>query len=93
MDPSERDGPLEIRDNAKRRRFEADVDGGLAFVDYDRKPGKLILLHTEVPERLRGHGLATDLVRAVIQRADAEGLTIVPICPFVKDYLKKQGKA
>jgi hypothetical protein len=52
-------------------------------VDGDR----LILIHTEVPEELAGHGVGGRLVRASLDRAAREGLTIVPQCPFARRWL------
>lgn len=51
------------------------------------EPGRLILVHTGVPEILGGRGVGGQLVRAAVARADAEALTVVPWCPFVRRWL------
>ena len=38
-----------VRDNKSLRRFELDVDGGVAFANYRLAPGTIILTHTETP--------------------------------------------
>ena len=78
-----------VRDRREASRFEALVDGQTAFLQYERRPGAIVLVHTEVPEALRGKGIGSEVVRFALQSARAEGLTIVAQCPFVRDYLKK----
>jgi uncharacterized protein len=78
----------EVVDNRDEDRFELIVDGHRAELLYRVEEGYLILIHTEVPEALRGRGLGGQLVRAAIARADRDGLTIVPWCPFARRWLK-----
>lgn len=80
---------LQIRDNAELHRYELDVDGVTAYVRYRRKPGVITFIHTEVPERLAGQGIGSRLVRHVLDAARAEGLRVVPVCPFIAAWMKK----
>src|SRR5262249_35231545 len=50
---------------------------------------RLVLLHTEVPAALGGRGLGGRLVRAAVERASGEGLTVVPLCPFARTWLER----
>jgi predicted GNAT family acetyltransferase len=79
----------ELRDNPARHRFEMDLDGSVAFSNYKRDGNVLTILHTEVPAALNGKGIGSALVRAELDLARAQGLTVVPICPFVAAFLKK----
>jgi len=79
----------EIVDNAARSRFEATIDGHRADLLYERDGRRLVLLHTEVPEALGGHGIGGELVTAAVDEAAREGLTIVPICPYARSWLRK----
>jgi uncharacterized protein len=65
------------------------VDGETAFLAYERQPNTLVIVHTEVPAALRGHHLGDVLAKAAIDAAHAEGLQIVVLCPFVKEYLRR----
>jgi len=78
-----------VRDNREGGRFEAVKDGQTAFLQYDRQPAALVILHTEVPESLRGGGVGSLLARTALQSGRAEGLAIVVRCPFVREYLRK----
>ena len=39
---------IKVRDNRERNRFELEVDGGIAFADYELKDGVIVFTHTEV---------------------------------------------
>ena len=79
----------EIHDNPERHRYELVVDGSTAFVRYRRSPGVIRFIHTEVPEALAGRGIASRLARHVLEAARADGLRVVPICPFIAAWMKK----
>ncbi|MGH9407900.1 MAG: GNAT family N-acetyltransferase [Vicinamibacterales bacterium] len=83
------DTDVVVRDNPSARRFEAVVDGQLAFLQYVTGADEFILLHTEVPASLRGRGIAQHLARTGLEAARASGLRVVVRCPFVRTYLEK----
>src|ERR1700676_1268779 len=76
--------PPAVTDNREASRFELVVDGLTAVLTYERTPTSLVLVHTEVPQSLRGHHLGDALAKAAMAAAHAEGLQIVVVCPFVK---------
>jgi uncharacterized protein len=78
-----------VRDDRERQRFVIVQDGAEAYLTYTTEPGRLILVHTEVPDALSGHGFGGDLVSAAVQRAHADGLTLVPWCPFARRLLRR----
>jgi predicted GNAT family acetyltransferase len=78
-----------IRDNEAEHRFEMNAEGELAVAYYRRSPGSIILTHTEVPAALQGRGIASRLVRGVLESARAEGLKVVPRCSFVAAYINR----
>ena len=81
--------PDQVIDNTGEQRFELNVDGRMAFLQYKRANGALTLIHTEVPEELRGRHLGEQLVQAALAAGRTEGLRIVAVCPFVRAYLRK----
>jgi predicted GNAT family acetyltransferase len=81
--------PSPIRDNTERSRFELKADGVIVFMNY-RLAGNVISLdHTETPAAARGRGLASQLIKGVLDEAPARGLKIVPRCPFVRAYVER----
>ena len=77
-----------VTDNQAESRFELTTEDSLAELIYRRRANRLILVHTEVPEKLEGHGIGGALVRAAVDRAVSEGLTVVPLCPFARRWLE-----
>ena len=49
----------------------------------------LTILHTEVPKELNGQGIGSALVRGLLDQARAQGLKVMPLCPFVAAYMDK----
>jgi|SRR5271165_2107298 len=77
-----------VTDNQDAARFEARVNGEVAELTYRLRAGRLVLTHTEVPSSLGGRGIGGKLVQAAIDRARQDGLTIVPLCPFARNWLE-----
>lgn len=77
-----------VIDNRAESRFELEGEGAAAELTYRRRAGRLVLVHTEVPGAMSGHGLGGELVKAAVDRAAAEGLTVVPLCPFARRWLE-----
>jgi predicted GNAT family acetyltransferase len=78
-----------VRDNAALSRFELDVEGAIAFANYRRAPGTVIITHTETPRALRGRGIASELVQGALQLIRVDGDKVVAGCGFVVDYLRR----
>lgn len=83
------DEQISVRDNEAEQRYEALVDGHLAAVVYEREGERITYLHTEVPEALAGRGIGSALAHTALEDARAQGMTIVPLCPFVVGYLRR----
>jgi uncharacterized protein len=83
----------DIIDNEAAARFEVTKDGFTAELTYRINGGRLVLIHTGVPDELGGHGLGGELVKAAVRKAAAEGLTIVPLCPYAREWLQKHDDA
>jgi len=82
----------EVRDNPDRQRYELEVDSRLAIAAYDRRDGAIVFTHTEVPEELAGHGVASRLIAGALADARRQGLKVVPICEFVAAYLDRHAE-
>jgi predicted GNAT family acetyltransferase len=78
-----------VRNNTAHHRFELCADGHTAFAYYRMEPGVITFTHTEVPQELSGQGIGSRLVRGALDMARAQGLKVVPQCPFVAAYMGK----
>lgn len=70
-------------------RFEIEQDGHTAYLEYNLAGKVLQLIHSEVPEALRGRGLATELARSALEWAREHGVKVDVICPSVAAYIQK----
>jgi uncharacterized protein len=79
-----------VTDVSDRRRFEIAVDGAvLGFAEYRRRPGVITFIHTEIDPAHEGEGLGTLLVKTALDTARAEGLAVLPYCPFVRGFIER----
>jgi uncharacterized protein len=78
-----------VKDNEELGRLEVDTDGHRAELTYRTRAGRLVLIHTGVPEALSGRGIGGQLVEAAIAKAAAGGMTLVPLCPFARSWLER----
>ena len=77
-----------VTKNSEEQRFQIDDGGTIAMLTYHEGKRHITLVHTEVPEALAGRGLGGKLVRAAIDVAEADGLTVVPQCEFARGWLE-----
>lgn len=80
---------IEVKDNPELNRFEAIVEGYTAVIDYKLRPGVMTVLHTEVPNELEGRGIAAAMTKYALEHIEANKLELVPLCPYMRAYLKK----
>ncbi|WP_338811878.1 GNAT family N-acetyltransferase [Bernardetia sp. Wsw4-3y2] len=79
-----------IYQNGDKKRFEWNVEGKTAFIEYIlNNQDEIFLTHTEVPQELEGKGIGSKLVKAVLDYIKEENWTVYPTCPFVGSYIKK----
>jgi hypothetical protein len=79
-----------VTDNIARRRFELALEGGeVAFADYRREPGRLVITHVWTPPALRGGGVAGRLMMGLLERARSEGVKVEPVCPYAAAYIRR----
>jgi uncharacterized protein len=76
-----------VVDNSAHHRYELQLDGGVAFIDYIAVGNVRTLTHAEVPVSLRGGGIAGRLTSGALDLARSQGLTVVPRCPYVVTYV------
>jgi hypothetical protein len=79
----------QVRDVSERQRYELDVEGHVAFIDYRKSPGVVAMTHAEVPAQLGNRGIGTALVRGAVRLARAEQRTVQPYCSFVAAVMRR----
>ena len=81
--------PDQVHDNPDESRFELEVEGETSFTVYQKEGNVITFVHTEVPGDERGEGLGNTLIEGALQQVRAEGLKVVPLCPFVDAYIRR----
>jgi uncharacterized protein len=84
---------VDIRDEPDRRRYEVRLDGQLAgFSQYRLEDDRIIFHHTFVDPAFEGGGIGSRLVRHQLDDVRRRGLKVVPLCPFVRSYIKRHAE-
>jgi predicted GNAT family acetyltransferase len=81
---------VNVTDAADKRRYEAHVDGRLVgFADYQHTGELMVLPHVEVLPEQGGRGFGGALARAALDDARRRNLRVLPLCPFVRDWIAR----
>ena len=70
-------------------RLEIERDGHVAYLEYTLAGKVLQLIHSEVPEAMRGQGVASELAHSALEWAREQGLKVDIVCPSVNAYVAK----
>jgi predicted GNAT family acetyltransferase len=70
-------------------RFEIERNREVAYLGYSLSGNVLELIHTEVPKKMRGRGLASALAESALRWARENNLKVDIICPTVQAYIAK----
>jgi len=70
-------------------RFEIERGGEVAYLEYTLSGHVLALIHTEVPENLRNHGMGFALAEHALKFARENNLKVDIVCPIVEEYIAK----
>ncbi|WP_406194939.1 N-acetyltransferase [Kitasatospora sp. NBC_01560] len=80
----------DVTDNPEKSRYDITDDGKPAgFAEYHRYEREIAFIHTEIDPEFAGRGLAGTLARAALDDARAQGLAVLPYCPFIRGWLGK----
>jgi uncharacterized protein len=82
---------VEFLNDVAERRYRLLLDGAeVGFIDYDPIGDASILIkHTEIAREHEGKGFGSQLVRNALDDIRRRGLTVVPICPYTLNFIRK----
>ena len=73
-----------------QERYEIRKDGELVgYATARRRGGVVTMPHVEIEPRHRGQEFAGRLVRGALDDVEARGERIVPLCPYVVAFLRR----
>jgi predicted GNAT family acetyltransferase len=61
----------------------------IAFSAFHLISGNIVLTHTETDPQFDGRGFASLLAKGALEDGRARGEKVVPLCPFIKAYIKR----
>ncbi len=81
---------LSVRENCAELRYEL-VRGAevLGFLLYRIEPDGVVLVHTDVEPAYEGQGLGSILVKGALDDLRERDLRAIPLCPFVRAYIRR----
>ena len=78
-----------VTNNTEQQQFEIHEDGETAVLQYRFHNGVIWLMHTEVPVKLEGKGIASILARYSLEWTREHHMKAKVVCPFVAVFLKR----
>ena len=78
-----------VTNNEKQLQFEIHAEGEIALLEYRFYKNDIALMHTAVPGRLSGKGIASVLAQHGLEWAKEHQKKVMIYCPFVAAYLKR----
>ena len=81
---------IEVIDNPPTFRYEVHVAGeNVGFCSYRQSEGAVLLQHAEVSPSVEGRGIGSALAKGTLDDLRSKGRMVVPLCPFIVDYIRK----
>ena len=82
---------LQLVNDSDARRYRLMSDGEeVGYSEYDPIASASILIkHTEVLPEHEGKGLGSQLVRQMLDDIRTQGKTVIPICPYTLNYIRR----
>lgn len=78
------------RENGRLEAYEGDTFVGvIVYFVLDAAPHALVAVHTVVEDEHEGKGIAGALVREFYAIAAAEGVPVVPLCPYAARWAER----
>jgi predicted GNAT family acetyltransferase len=78
-----------IINNTNLSRFETEINGEFAYVDYRFYKDDIALMHTFVPEIARGKGVSSALAKFALEYVKEQNLKLLVYCPVIAKYIKQ----
>ena len=88
--PSDSGSNERFEHDAAAHRFTLSFGAAVAVLDYREHDSRTLeYYHTFVPPAMRGRGVASQLVTHALRYAQAQGVSVIPTCPFVSAFIRR----
>lgn len=91
MSASTKDGRrVEFARDDTNGRYTGTVAGRVAaLTEFTPATRLVVFTHTQTDPAFEGQGVASQLVRWALDDVRTRGLRVVPVCPFVQEFLRR----
>ncbi|GLU44333.1 GNAT family N-acetyltransferase [Allomuricauda sp. NBRC 101325] len=79
----------QLINNKEAKQFQFLLEDAIAKIEYILAQDRIYLTHTEVPPSYEGKGIGSSLIKQTLEYIKEQDLTLVPLCPFVAMYIKR----
>ena len=88
------DSEIRIEHDTDAARFIAHIPGGgNALLTYNRTLPRVIdVTSTYTPIKMRGRGIASSLMQALVKYAREQGYHVVPSCSYAADWFDRHAE-
>lgn len=80
---------LKLQENGKGAFLIEEAGERLAEMVIDISGNNLTVYHTEVSDKLKGQGVATQLLETMVAYARAQRLKVIALCPYVSVQFRR----
>lgn len=80
---------IDIRNDEQKMQFEYSENGEVARLEYRFYKKNIAMMHTVVPETMKGKGIASALAAKAFEYAKEKKKLVMVYCPFVAAYVKR----
>jgi predicted GNAT family acetyltransferase len=87
------DGQSEVVDRRDEGRLTVQEGDSVAELVYEIEDGRMVLVHTGVPQEMGHRGVAGRLVAYALDVARRENMTLVPLCPYARKWMREHPRA
>ncbi len=77
-----------LTNNTSENRYELEVEGAKAYIDYRIYTDTVELTYTYVPETLRHRSTGSELVQGVLEQIRSHRMKVVPTCGYVAAWIR-----
>lgn len=85
-------GEITINDNSFLRQYETTINGQLAKIEYSSQERKIFLTKLIIPSEVKSKTFKDDFICSVLNDIHEKNLRVVPTCPEVASFVKKNRK-
>ena len=83
------EGTIEIRHRPEQERFETELDGHHAVLNYRLAAGCMVIDHVGVAPAIEGRGIAGRLTQAALAWARLSGVKVRPLCSYAAAWMRR----